>query len=143
MIRFILIFGLCLTLLGVLNGCTTVGRLTDLRNKNVNTVTIKIPGKILETKKLIREVAKEMNLVEAVDAETENFMLFTYNIGNSMLMGLVVSPLASMDWNRLGVFLKYDKDNNITIIDISEEKGTFAKPKREKFAERIKQRLNE
>src|SRR5690348_7611770 len=73
--RQILILVLCLSLVG----CTSATRLTRLKDKGENVITVEIQGNITQTKGIIKEIAKELRLIERPAAETDNFMMVSTN----------------------------------------------------------------
>lgn len=135
--RILLVLLLCLCLAG----CATVqNRMIRLRDRDKNTLVTNVNCTIDETKQVIKEIAKEMELIEVPKVETENFMLIRGNLLTastaSALFGMV--GLASSGFTRLGFFFENDKEKDITIITITEEKSGFVKPKRRVVADRIK-----
>ena len=131
----ILIFVLCLSLIG----CASSTRLTRLKDKGDNVITVEVQGDISQTKELIREIAKELKLIERPAAETENFMLVNSNKLKGSLIQAVSGGLGSMAYyTLLGFFFDYDKEKNITKVTISEEVSSFGDPRRFIFVDKIK-----
>lgn len=124
---------LCFSLIG----CSAQNRMTRLRDKNENTVKTSFNGTIEEAKEQIRSIGKEMNLIEPMEVETENFMVLRSN----MLKGALVSGLFSTavaQPTRIGFMFDYDKEHNSTNISISEEIQWFITPRRFEIADNIK-----
>ena len=131
----ILILSLCL----LVTGCASSTRLTRLKDKGENVVTVEAQGNISEIKEIIREIAKELRLIERPSAETENFMLVNTNKFKGSLIQAVSGGLGAMAYvTQLGFFFDYDKEKNITKVTISEEVSSFGDPKRFIFADKIK-----
>ncbi len=133
--RRILILALCL----LVTGCASSTRLTRLKDKGENVVTVEAQGNISETKEIIREIAKELRLIERPSAETENFMLVNTNKFKGSLIQAVSGGLGTMAYvTQLGFFFNYDREKNITKVTISEEVSSFGDPKRFIFVDKIK-----
>lgn len=133
--RRILILALCL----LVTGCASSTRLTRLKDKGENVVTVEVQGDISKTKELIRKIAKELRLIERPSAETENFMLCNTNKLKGSLIQAVSGGFGAMAYyTQLGFFFDYDKEKNITTVTISEEVSSFGDPKRFVFVDKIK-----
>lgn len=133
--RRILILALCL----LITGCASSTRLTRLKDKGENVVTVEVQGNISETKEIIRGIAKELRLIERPSAETENFMLVNTNKFKGSLIQAISGGLGAMAYvTQLGFFFDYDKEKNITKVTISEEVSSFGDPKRFIFMDKIK-----
>lgn len=133
--RRILILALCL----LISGCTSSTRLTRLKNKGENVVTVEVLGNISKTKELIRETAKELRLIERPAAETENFMLINTNKLKGSLIQVVSGGFGAMAYfTELGFFFDYNKDKDTTTVTISEGVSSFGDPKRFIFVDKIR-----
>ena len=131
----VLILVLCLCLVG----CSSASRMTRLKNRGENVVTVEVKGTIQEAKKLIREITPELKLIERPAAETETFMLVSTNKLKGGLIQAVSGSLGTMAYYTcLGFFFDYDKDKNITRLTISEEVSSFGEPRRFVFVDKIK-----
>lgn len=133
--RRVLILILCLSL----TGCASSTRLTRLKDKGENVVTVEVQGNISQTKELIRGIAKELKLIERPAAETENFMLVNSNkLKGSLIQGFSGGLGSMAYYTLLGFFFDYDKENNITKVTVSEEVSSFGDPRRFIFVDKMK-----
>ena len=131
----ILIFILCL----ILTGCASSTRLTRLKNKGENVVTVEVKGDIPKAKELVRIVASELKLIGRPSAETDNFMLVNTNRLKGGVIQAVSGGLGGMAYfTQLGLFFDYNKEKDITTITISEEVSSFGDPRRFVFVDKIK-----
>lgn len=140
--RLLIIF-LCLSLVG----CGGVhARLTRLKDKQENTLSVPFKGSVEEAKAQIRLIGKEMKLIEPARVETEDFIeLRTNLVKTSVMVGLFGSIAGSMAANptKLGFFFNYDKDTNLTTITIAEEVSSIATASRHQFADKLKLKILE
>lgn len=133
--RRILILALCLSL----TGCASSTRLTRLKDKGENVTTVEVQGNIPEAKEVIREIARELKLIERPAAETDTFMMVSSNKAKGMLIHLVSGGLGDMMYyTGLGFFFEYNKDTNKTKITIAEEVASLGDPRRFIFVDKIK-----
>lgn len=135
--RVVLVLLLCLGLAG----CAVQNRMIRLRDREENTLVVKVNCTIDETKGIIREIAKEMDLIEVPKVETDNFMLIRGNMLKAATAGALFGGMlgtAVSDFTRLGFFFGYDKEENLTTITITEEISMWAKSSRSAVADKIK-----
>ena len=131
----ILVLLLCLGIVG----CASSTRLTRLKNRGENVVTVEVKGDVSRAKELVKEVAKELKLIERPSAETENFVFFNTNNLKGGLIRAVSGGLGSMVYvTNLGFFFDYNKDKDITTVVIAEEVSSFGDPRRFMFVDKIK-----
>lgn len=146
---------LCLLLaVCLLTGCGTVPkRLTRLRDKNENVVTIEVSRPVDEAKEIVREAGKELNLREIKKFEKDDFIVLYYKntwklaldgalVGGFGLLGLMAgsaskTPTAS----TLGIFFDVDAERKVSKIMISEEVSSLYVSLRETLVHRIKEKL--
>jgi len=131
----ILVLLLCLGIVG----CAASTRLTRLKNRGENVVTVEVKGDIFRAKELVKMTAKELKLIERSSAETGNFMFFNMNNLKGGLIQAVSGSLGAMAYRtQLGFFFDYNKEENITTVTIVEEVSSFGDPKRFMFVDKIK-----
>ena len=122
-----------------LSGCSSASRVTRLKNRAENVVTVEVRGTIQEAKKLIKETASELKLIERPAAETETFLLISTNKFKGGVISAVSGGFGTMAYYTcLGFFFDYNRDKDITTVTISEEVSSFGEPRRFIFVDKIK-----
>lgn len=133
--KIFLVLLLCLGLVG----CAAASRMTRLKNRGENTVTVEVKGTVAEAKSIIKAIAPELKLIERPAAETENFMLVSTNkLKQSIIQAVSGGFGTAAYYTQLGFFLDYNKEKGITTIIISEEVSSFGDPRRFIFVDKIK-----
>ena len=121
------------------SGCASSTRLTRLKNRGENVATVEVKGNISKAKELVREVAKELKLIERQSAETDNFMIVDTNRLKGGVINVVSGGFGYAAYmTKLGFFFDYNKENDITTVTIAEEVSSFGDPRRFIFTDKIK-----
>lgn len=131
----------------ILMGCSTMQqRVVRLKDKGENVVSTTVEGDVEHAKSLVREVVKEMKLIEYTSGSSEfkepddNLILISNVSGKTVLTTALFGVFVSSPTN-LGVFFNYDETNNKTLITISEETSSLSLFKlRQKIIDAIKLR---
>ena len=134
---------ICLMCVAVIfSGCaSSQSRLTRLKSRNENILSIKIKCSIPEAKDIIRQAGREMGLIEVPSEETSDFMVirstFLTGTGASALYGSLVGP-ASAGTTRMGFFFEQEAKSNSTTVTIAEEVRSTVSPSRFEMERKIK-----
>ena len=133
----------CLILVLVMSmGCAPVqSRMIRLKNRGENVLTVKVSGSLEEAKNAIREITKEMNLVEVKEAEKDNFMFIRTNLARNFSSALLFGPIGGSmvsDPTRIGFFFDVDQGQNMTTVTIAEEVSTIVKPSRFTIGDKLR-----
>ena len=123
-----------------ISGCSAQSRLTRLKDRKENTLSVSVKGTIEEAKEMVREAGRELALVEVPSVAAENFMVLRTNmltaLGSNVVYGTMAGPFSSGQ-TRLGFFFGYDAKKKVTTITIAEEVMSYVSPSRFEIERKI------
>ena len=130
-----------LTMVILLSGCASVhSRMVRLKDRNENTVYVQLTGTIPEAKEAVKQIGKEMGLIEVPEAEAIDFLFLRTNLVKAFTMNLLFGLAGPMSTGqtRLGFLFDYNKEQNMTTVTIAEEVSSIVRPSRFIIADKIR-----